>query len=453
MLAKETSAELHRCLTAWDLTLLGIGAIIGAGIFVLTGIAAATQAGPAVILSYVLAGLAAGFSAFAYAELAASIGGCGSAYGYAFVGLGQFAAWVIGWDLLLEYGTNVATICIGWSGYVQNILSALGFTLPTQLTNDPFDGGVVNLPAVVIILLLAKVLAAGVKESAKFNNVMVYAKLAIIGFFIILGGMHFHPTNWHPFMPFGFPGVVSGASLIFFAYIGFDAVSTAGDETINPNRSLPIGIIASLVICTLIYVIFAAVLTGLAHYSTLNNSAPVATALFNSGHPFAAEVISLGAIAGLTTTILAMYYGLTRVYVAMSRDHLLPKKIAAINPHSRTPQRLIWAMAALIALMAGFVPITQMASLVNIGTLAAFIAVSASVIILRYTKPDMPRPFKTPFSPLIPVLGIAMCCYLMWSLPRSAWMGFWVWTVAGLLIYFSYSRWAAKKVRRTLPSL
>ncbi len=453
MSAKEASTELHRCLTAWDLTLLGIGAIIGAGIFVLTGIAAATQAGPAVIFSYILAGLAAGFSAFAYAELAASIGGCGSAYGYAFVGLGQFAAWVIGWDLLLEYGTNVATICIGWSGYVQNILSAFGFTLPHQLTNDPFDGGIVNLPAVIIILLLAKVLSAGMKESSKFNNVMVYVKLAIIGFFIVLGGMHFNAVNWHPFVPFGFQGVVNGASLIFFAYIGFDAVSTAGDETINPNRSLPIGIIASLVICTLIYVIFAAVLTGLVHYSTLNNSAPVATALFQTGHPLAAEIISLGAIAGLTTTILAMYYGLTRVYVAMSRDHLLPKKIAAINPRTRTPQRLIWAMAILVSFMAGFVPITQMASLVNIGTLAAFIAVSASVIILRYTKPDMPRPFKTPFSPLIPTLGIVMCCYLMYSLPRTAWMGFWIWTLTGLVIYFSYSRLVAKKIRRTLLAI
>lgn len=437
--------ELRRCLTAFDLTLLGIGAIIGAGIFVLTGIAAATQAGPAIIFSYILAGLASGFSALAYAELASSIGGCGSAYGYAYAGIGQFVAWVIGWDLLLEYGTDAATICIGWSGYVQNVLAAFGITLPKALVNDPFHGGIVNLPAIFIIFSLASILAAGAKEGARFNNIMVYIKLFIIGLFLVLGALHFNPANWHPFAPFGFQGVINGAALIFFAYIGFDAVSTAGDETVNPKRDLPIGIIASLLICTLIYVIFSGVLTGLAHYSQLNTSSPVATALLNTGHRFAAEIIALGAIAGLTTTILAMFYGFTRVYLAMARDRLLPKKIAKIDAKSRTPRQLIWATAALIAITAGFFPITQIANLVNIGTLAAFVAVCISVIVLRYTKPDMPRPFKTPWSPIIPLAGIVMCCYLMCNLPHTTWISFCVWTIMGLIIYFSYSRLSVKK--------
>jgi len=437
--------ELRRCLTAFDLTLLGIGAIIGAGIFVLTGIAAATQAGPAILLSYVLAGVASGFAALAYAELASSIGGCGSAYGYAYAGIGQFVAWVIGWDLLLEYGTDAATICIGWSGYVQNILLAFGITLPKMLTSNPFHGGIIDLPAVLIIFGLAGILAAGAKEGAKFNNIMVYIKLAIIVLFLVIGTMHFNPVNWHPFSPFGFQGVINGAALIFFAYIGFDAVSTAGEETVNPKRDLPIGIIASLLICTLIYVIFAGVLTGLTHYSQLNTSSPVATALLNTGHRFASEIIALGAIAGLTTTILAMYYGFTRVYLAMSRDHLLPKKIAKIDSKTRTPRQLIWATAVVVAITAGFIPITQIANMVNIGTLAAFIAVCVSVMVLRFTKPDMPRPFKTPWNPVIPVAGILMCGYLMCSLPRATWIGFCIWTAAGLGIYFCYSKWNVKK--------
>lgn len=437
--------ELRRCLTAVDLTLLGIGAIIGAGIFVLTGIAAATQAGPAILFSYILAGFASGFAALAYAELASSIGGCGSAYGYAYAGIGQFVAWVIGWDLLLEYGTDAATICIGWSGYLQNILLAFGITLPTALTNDPFHGGIINLPAVLIIFGLASILSSGAKEGARFNNVMVYIKLAIIALFLVIGALHFNNANWHPFSPFGFQGVINGAALIFFAYIGFDAVSTAGEETVNPKRDLPIGIIASLLICTLIYVVFAGILTGLSHYTELNTSSPVASALLNTGHRFASEVIAVGAIAGLTTTILAMYYGFTRVYLAMSRDHLLPKKIAKIDSKTRTPRQLIWVTAAIIAVTAGFIPITQIANMVNIGTLAAFIAVCVSVMVLRVTKPDMPRPFKAPWNPVIPVAGILMCGYLMCNLPFITWMGFFAWTGMGLVIYFCYSKWSAKK--------
>ncbi len=432
--------ELRRCLTATDLTFLGIGAIIGAGIFVLTGIAAATQAGPSIVLSYLLASIACGFSALAYAELASSIGGCGSAYGYAFAGIGELIAWIIGWDLLLEYGMDAATVSIGWGGYVQNALQAIGLPLPNALVTDPFHGGIINLPAVAIIFLLACVLSFGVKESARINKVIVFIKLAVITLFIGIGAFYFNPSNWKPFFPFGMQGIVNGAGLIFFAYIGFDAVSTAAEETKHPHRDLPIGIIASLLICTIVYVIVAAVLTGIMHYPELNISSPVATSLMKLGYHFAAEIVALGAIAGLTTAILAMYYGFTRIYLAMARDGLLPNLFVKIHPASRSPRQLVWFIGGIMAIVAGFFPINQIANIVNIGTLAAFVAVCGSVIVLRYTKPDMPRPFKTPLSPLVPIIGIILCLYLMSSLPRVTWLSFMIWTVIGLFIYFSYSR-------------
>lgn len=436
----EEQGNLRRCLTAFDLTMLGIGAIIGAGIFVLTGIAAATQAGPAIIFSYLLAGLACGFAAFSYAELASSFGGCGGAYGYAYAGIGECFAWIIGWDLLLEYGMDAATVSIGWSGYMQNALHAVGINLPHALVTDPFHGGIMNLPAALIIFGLAAILSVGIKESARFNEFIVYIKLFVIALFVGIGVFYFNADNWHPFMPFGPQGIVNGAGLIFFAYIGFDAVSTAGEETINPQRNLPIGIIASLVICTIIYIIVAGVLTGISYYPTLNVSSPVATALLKLGYRFSSEVVAIGAIAGLTTAILAMYYGFTRVFLAMARDGLLPKKFIKIHTKSQTPRRLIWMVGVIMAMTAGFFPINEIANLVNIGTLAAFIAVCGSVIVLRKTKPDLHRPFKTPWNPLIPVLGILLCCYLMSSLPLITWISFGLWTLAGLMIYFGYSQ-------------
>ncbi len=432
--------ELARCLTATDLTLLGIGAIIGAGVFVLTGIAAATQAGPSIIFSYLLASIVCGFSALAYAELASSIGGCGSAYGYAFAGIGELIAWIIGWDLLLEYGMDAATVSIGWSGYIQSAMHAMGINLPTDLTTDPFHGGMINLPAVFIILLLAYLLSLGVKQSARVNKLIVFIKLAVITLFIGIGSFYFNPDNWKPFFPFGTQGIVNGAGLIFFAYIGFDAVSTAAEETKEPHRALPIGIIASLVICTLIYVLVSAVLTGMMYYPQLNISSPVATALVKVGHHFAGEIVALGAVAGLTTAILAMYYGFTRIYLAMARDGLLPKLFVKIDSRTRSPRQLVWFVGCLMAVIAGFFPINEIAKIVNIGTLAAFAAVCASVVILRYTRSDMPRPFKTPFSPLIPLLGFILCLYLMSSLPRFTWTCFFIWTGIGLIIYFGYSR-------------
>lgn len=434
--------QLRRCLTAFDLTMLGIGAIIGAGMFVLTGIAAATQAGPAIIFSYLLAGVACGFAAFSYAELSSSFGGCGGAYGYAYAGMGEFFAWLIGWDLLLEYGMDAATVSIGWSGYLQNALHAIGIDLPTMLTNDPLHGGLVNLPAAIVILGLAWVLSIGAKASARFNEAIVYIKLVVIALFIGIGIFYFNPANWHPFMPFGPQGIVNGAGFIFFAYIGFDSVATAGEETINPQRNLPIGIIASLVVCTILYIIVAAVLTGISYYPTLNNSSPVAGALLKLGYRFSSEIVAVGAIAGLTTAILAMYYGFTRVFLAMARDGLLPKTLNKIHAKSQTPRRLIWMAGGIMALAAGFFPINEVANIVNLGTLAAFIAVCGSVIVLRITKPNINRPFKT-WSPAVPLLGIALCLYLACTLPLTTWISFGIWTLFGLLIYFSYGRFSS----------
>jgi len=432
----DENSELRRCLTATDLTMLGIGAIIGAGIFVLTGVAAATQAGPAIILSYLLAGLACSFAALSYAELASCFGGCGGAYSYAYAGIGEFFAWVVGWDLLLEYGMDASTVSIGWSGYVQSALKAFGITLPHILVTDPFSGGLINLPAVLVILAVAGVLSIGIKESARFNEIVVTIKLLVIALFIGIGLFYFKAENWHPFFPFGLQGIVNGAGLIFFAYIGFDSVASAAEETINPQRNLPIGILASLVVCTIIYILVAAVLIGLVPYFQLNVSSPVALALLKVGHRFAAEIISIGAIAGLTTAILAMYYGFSRVFLAMARDDLLPHFFAKIHAKSQTPRRLIWIAAMIMAAVAGIFPIGHIASLVNIGTLAAFIAVCGSVLVLRITKPQLPRPFRTPWSPLVPLLGILLCLYLMTSLSAITWIGFGVWTGVGLLAYF-----------------
>ncbi len=431
---------LRRCLSAFDLTLLGIGAIIGAGIFVLTGIAAATKAGPAIVLSYVVSGFACAFSALAYAELAASIGGCGSAYGYAYAGLGEFIAWIIGWDLILEYGVAVAAVAIGWSGYANNALNAAGLHLPAELLKVPAEGGIINLPAALIVLVLSALLAIGVRQSARFNAVMVLVKLVAIATFIAVALPNVHPANWHPFMPFGWPGVMGGAALIFFAYIGFDAVSTAAEEAINPPRDLPIGILASLAVCTVIYMVVAGLLTGIVPYGTLNVASPVADTMLRLGYRWAAAIVAAGAIAGLTTVMLVLYYGLTRIFLSMSRDGLLPPVFSAINPRTQTPIRVIMVSGILIAAIAGFTPIGDVAELVNIGTLAAFVLVCAGVVSLRRTRPDLKRPFLTPWSPVIPILGILFCAYLMVSLPLITWLRFVIWLAVGLVIYFGYSR-------------
>lgn len=443
-LYEQFGVKLRACLTATDLTFLGVGAIIGAGIFVLTGFAAATQAGPAIVFSYIIAGLACAFAALSYAELASTVGGCGSAYGYAYASMGELAAWIIGWDLILEYAVSVSAVAVGWSGYAQNMLTGLGIVVPDQLLKSPFDGGFLNLPALLIVLFISALLIIGVKSTARFNKIMVIIKLSVIAIFIFIALKNVNPVHWHPFMPFGFQGVMSGAALVFFAYIGFDAVSTTAEEVIDPKRDMPIGIIASLSICTLLYIAVSGLLTGIVPYPTLNVSSPISQALLSIGYRSAASLVAVGAIAGLTTVILVMYYGLTRVFLAMSRDGLLPKIFSQVNPKTQTPIRIIVWSGILMSLFSAFIPIHELAELVNIGTLAAFVIVCVGVIILRYRQPNLERPFKTPFMPIIPLLGVGFCLYLILHLNSVTWWRFLIWLGLGLVIYFAYSRFHSR---------
>ncbi len=437
---------LRRCLSAFDLTLLGIGAIIGTGIFVLTGHAAATQAGPAVVLSFVVSGVACAFAALAYSELAASVGGSGSAYGYSYAAFGELIAWIIAWDLILEYGVAVAAVANGWSGYFNNALTAMGVPLPEELTKGPFAGGLVNLPAVGIILLLMTLLIVGVKESARINAIAVAIKLLVIAVFIGVAVFHVNPANWTPFAPFGWfdymdgrpVGILAGASLVFFAYVGFDAVSTAVEEAHQPQRDVPIGILASLVFCTLIYIIVSGLLTGLVPYQDLNVPSPVAHALLQIGLNAASALVAAGVIAGLTTVMLVLYYALTRIITAISRDGLLPGYFSVVNGKTQTPVRTTVMLGLAMAIMAGFLPLGILAELVNIGTLAAFVLVCGGVIMLRLNHPEMPRPFKMPFGLLLPILGVLSCGALIAFLPWETHVRFIAWLALGLVIYFLY---------------
>ncbi len=445
---------LKRSLTALDLTLLGIGAVIGAGVFVLTGITAATQAGPAVVLSFIIAGFACGCAALAYAELASSIGGCGSAYGYGYASLGELPAWIIGWMLLCEYLVAIPAVATGWSGYAANGLEVIGLTLPAMLTHGPFDPvspGLINLPAFAVVLVLGLLLAFDAKVSSQFNAVMVAVKVLVILLFIVVAIRHVDIANWSPFIPpatvdadgvshFGFGGVLTGAATIFFAYLGFDAVSTAAEETRNPSRDVPIGLIGSLLFCTVIYIAVSLLLTGIVDYSELNVSSPVATALLKVGENWAAGLVSIGALAGLTTVILALYFGLTRILLAIARDGLLPNFFAYIHPKTQTPIGSIVASGVIMLVFAGFVPLGRLAEIANIGTLGAFVVVCAGVILLRKTQPRLHRPFKTPLSPLIPVLGMFSCGYLMIQLGQHTWIAFGAWMLIGIAVYFLYSR-------------
>lgn len=416
-----------------------MGVIIGAGVFILTGIVAATKAGPGIVFSFLLAGASCVCSALSYAELASSIGGCGSAYSYAYAGFGEFVAWVIGWDLLLEYGVSCPTVAIGWSGYVNTALKVLGLNLPNYIAKGPFEGGIINLPSVFIIIILTLFLAIGVKQSSRFNNLIVFTKLAVIALFIIVALPHFKLNNWQPFLPFGWQGVINGAAVIFFAYIGFDALSTTAEEAIKPQRDLPIGILSSLAICTFIYILVSAILTGIAHYTTLNVTSPISATLLQLNHPYVAGITAFGAILGLTTVILVMYYGFTRIFLAMARDGLLPHRLARIHPATKTPIRIIFLVGLFMIIIAGLLPMSQATELVNIGTLAAFTLVNASVIILRHSKPNLPRPFKLPFFPIIPIIGALLSFYLMLSLSYITWLRFVIWFSIGVIIYFSYS--------------
>ncbi|MCE3046373.1 amino acid permease [Legionella sp. 16cNR16C] len=436
---EDESSRLARCLSALDLVFLGVGAIIGAGIFVLTGIVAATHAGPGIVFSYILAGLACAFSAYSYAELAAAVGGCGSAYGYAYTGFGELMAWIVGWDLILEYAISVPAVSVGWSGYFNDLLKAMHIIVPADLLHAPQSGGVFNVLSMSIILFLMLLLSIGIKSSTRVNNLMVFVKLIVLCLFIIIASSNVNPANWTPFLPFGWEGVVQGGALIFFAYIGFDAVSTAAEEAINPQRDLPVGILGSLILCTLFYIIVSGLLTGIVPYPDLNVSSPVTHAMLLLGYRAAAGFIGIGAVAGLTTVMLVLFYGLTRIILAMSRDGLLPRFFARTSPKTKAPVRIIIICGVLMSLIAALLPINELAELVNIGTLFAFITVCIGVIVMRYTHPDLPRPFRTPFMPVVPILGVISCLYLIINLPTLSLLRFVIWMAIGLVIYFSYS--------------
>jgi len=443
--------RLHRSLNAFDLTVLGIGAIIGVGIFVLTGTASARFAGPGIILSLCISAGACFFTAFCYAEFASLIPVSGSAYNYAYATMGEMVAWIIGWDLILEYIVASIAVAIGWSGYFVNIMKALGITIPVWCASAPgtVPGAVINLPAVLVVLFLSAILVIGMKESARFTSVIVFIKLLAVFVFIAVGLSHVEPANWTPFLPFGFKGVMTAAAIIFFAYIGFDAISTAAEETKNPQRNMPIGIILSLIICTILYILVAAILTGMVSYKELNHPAPVAHALNMVGFKWGSALVSVGAVAGITSVLLVMLMGQPRIFFSMSRDGLLWPWIAKVHPRFKTPYIAQIFTGIAVALFAGFLDIGTAAELCNIGTLFAFSIVCGGVAILRRTHPELKRGFRCPLVPLIPLLGISFCASLMLSLPQITWIRFAVWLIAGLFIYFFYgikhSRMAMKE--------
>lgn len=430
---------LRKSLGATDLILLGIGCIIGTGIFVLTGVAAAKYAGPGIMLSFVLSGLACAFAALAYAELAAIVPLAGSAYTYTYAALGEIIAWIVGWNLILEYSVGSSAVAAGWSGYVVGLLKSGGIELPKAFTAVPADGGIVNLPAMIIALFLSLLLVRGTKESATLNKVLVVIKLVAVFIFLLLAGPKVNPANWTPLMPYGFSGVAAGAAIIFFAYIGFDAVATAAEECRNPNRDLPIGIIGSLVVCTILYIAVAGVLTGVVPYQDLNNAEPVAYALRAIGYNFGSALVGTGAICGITTVLLVLMYGQTRIFFAMSRDGLIPASICKVHPKYGTPHIITIVAGIAVALISGFTPIGIIAELTNIGTLFAFVVVAIGVFALRYTRPDLPRPFRCPAVPIVAPLAVLSCGYLMFNLPVETWIRFGVWSVIGFIVYFVYS--------------
>ncbi|XVV09276.1 amino acid permease [Actinoplanes sp. CA-131856] len=442
-LITETAEEGHglkKAVGATHLTAMGVGAIIGTGIFVVIGEGAGI-AGPAVILSFVLAAVACTFSALSYAELASSIPVAGSAYTYTYATLGELVAWIIGWDLILEYGVSVAAIAVGWGGNLNAFLdSAFGVALPDAIAKSPEDGGVFNLPAVFVVLAITFLLVRGVTESARVNLVMVVVKLAVLLFFIVVAFANFGTGNFQPFAPEGVDGVTAAAAVIFFAYIGFDAVSTGSEEAMKPERDLPLAIIGSLLICTVFYVLTAVGALGIASPDQMKESdAPLAAALDQgAGISWAAAVLALGAVVAITSVVLVIMYGQTRIFFAMCRDGLLPQRLAQVNQRYGTPARLTIVLGVLIAILAALVPLSEIVKLVNIGTLFAFVLVNIGVLVLRRTRPDMPRPYRVPWSPVLPLLGIAFAVYLMTDLPLDTWIRFVVWLAIGGLIYWLY---------------
>jgi APA family basic amino acid/polyamine antiporter len=452
---------LKRALGWASLMAMGIGGIIGAGIFVLTGQAAADYAGPAVTISFLLSGLACAFVALCYAELAALIPAAGSTYTYTYVTLGEIFAWIIGWNLVLEYAAGAATVAVGWAGYFNRVMQGFGIHLPEAFTSAYFSSahgtaaahGIFNVPAAAIILLLSALLMRGTSESSLFNNIIVAIKVTVVLLVIFFGAAHIDGANWTPLIPentghfghFGWSGVVRGASVVFFAYIGFDAVSTAAQEAHTPQRDVPIGILGSLVICTILYVAVAAVATGVVSYKELGVPDPIAVAMDKTGVAWLSWVVKFGALAGLTTAILVLLFGQTRVFYAMAQDGLLPKVFQTLHPVWRTPAVSQALIGVFVALAAGLFPINILDEMVSIGTLAAFALVCLAVLHLRRRHPELPRPFRAPGSPLLPLLGIASCMALMVALPLETWLRLLVWTAIGMAIYFGYGVKHAKR--------
>jgi APA family basic amino acid/polyamine antiporter len=468
--ADEPEHRLKRTLGPIDLTALGIGAVIGAGIFSSTGSAAAgggghLGAGPALTVSFVLTAVACGFAALCYAELASMIPIAGSAYTYAYVTLGEFLAWIIGWDLILEYAVGNVAVAVSWSGYFQSFIAGFGIHLPPWLVSTvnqaratpeilahaPHIGPipiVMNLPAFVIVALLTVILVVGVKESARLNSIIVALKIVLVIGFVAVGGFWVAPANWHPFAPNGFKGIMSGASVIFFSYIGFDAISTTAEEARNPQRDLPIGMFASLGICTVLYIAVTAVLTGMVPSSQLGVADPLALALQKAGLMRLAGVFSFGAMIAMTAVLLVFQLGQPRIFMSMARDGLLPSWAAKIHPRFRTPHVTTIITGLCVAVPAMFVDLNDVIEFTNIGTLFAFVLVSAGVIVLRYLEPNRPRPFRAPLVPLVPILSMLSCIALMIPLPRITWLRFVGWLLIGLVIYFLYGV-RKSRLRRT----
>jgi APA family basic amino acid/polyamine antiporter len=451
---------LRKSLGRASLVTLGIGAIIGTGIFVLTGTVAANNAGPALVLSFLLSAVGCVFAGLCYAEFASLIPISGSAYTYAYATLGEFIAWIIGWDLILEYLFASSTVAVGWSGYIVSFLHDYNINIPAVLCNAPFDhikgqgwvltGSIINFPAIFIIAFLSTLLVIGIRESAGFNNIIVAIKIIVILLFIGFGLSFIDTANWKPFIPpntgefghFGISGILRGAGVIFFAYIGFDAVSTAAQEARNPQRDMPIGILGSLLVCTLLYVLVSLVLTGIIPYNQLNVPAPLALAIDSTGKSlyWLRPLIKIGAIAGLSSVILVMLLGQPRIFYTMAKDGLLPKGLSKVHPRFRTPYVTTILTGIIACTIAGLFPINILSELVSIGTLFAFVIVCISIIILRKKSPDLQRPFKTPWVPLVPILGAGICLAQMLSLPWETWERLFIWMAAGLIIYFLYSR-------------
>jgi basic amino acid/polyamine antiporter, APA family len=443
--ASRTPGGLKKVLGPTDLILMGIGAIVGTGIFVLTGTGALT-AGPALTVSFIVAAIACGFAAMCYAEFASTVPIAGSIYTYSYAVLGELVAWMIGWDLLLEYGLATSAVSVGWSGYFQSLLSGFGIAIPQALSAAPGAlpnvHTIMNLPALCIMLLLTAMLSWGVRESARVNNVMVVIKITVVLLFIFVGVKHVTPANWHPFAPFGGKGIMGAAAVVFFAFIGFDAVTSAAEEVKRPERDLPIGIIGSLTICTILYVIVSAIMTGIVPFRLFAGHIdhPVSLALQYAGENWFSGWVDLGAILGMTTVILVMAYGQTRIIFAMSRDGLLPARLSTVHPKFGTPFFATWVVGILFGFIAAFVPLNVLAELVNIGTLAAFCLVSIAVIVLRKKRPDLKRAFRCPGVPIVPGIAVVFCLALMAFLSAITWIAFGIWLVLGLIVYFGYAR-------------